>query len=618
MLNLIDIVDEFGYLRTLNKLSTRYNIPRRTVRGWKQIEDEGFTLHSNGGRPYPIDKISKNTISEAISHGKAINEPLDHNDMVVLVAEEYDATATRRNHVPSVPSNKLVQSVIDNVGAVSRKPQLISKARQEACSDIRMTHSVWIMIKACTENLLPQLFWNWDATQFQITSLGKNKNVYTLKLEDDLERLSGTKRPLTLIGETTTDIFVKWMHMGSAAGEAIPFVLLFEISEMKNNAFEVFEVPGLGHSPTAGSLGYLCFCHSRAGNEKFFTWFINSIVIPTINNCRSHYGIEIDENKTINLPAGMFNGDALVTFDGEQIILDQVLEKSTRDELNKNRIRAARYGASLSGKDQPADVSPLFRACKTHLRAILNKCTEVQNPIVENAIRCNMNILESKHDITIASETKNKIVYACLMIQVAVQDVIRPRFITAGFSDCGQYPLNFNTMIKRCYTKITHQQAEIMRSATEEDVIFFKEHGHLSEAQMDKSGIPKLENPSSNIPRDERQLNHQRSVLVSHDETLKRQADYVNAGLPLGNAILDSSLPKAGKQQLKKDAKLVAAEEKKEKKKKADQDRRAALTAEEKKEEAAAKKQTRENNRKEKEKTLAAAQERLKNVSLTF
>lgn len=41
--------------------------------------------------------------------------------------------------------------------------------------------------------------------------------------------------------------------MGSAAGEAIPFVLLLEISAMDKDVFEVFEVPGLGHSTTAGS-----------------------------------------------------------------------------------------------------------------------------------------------------------------------------------------------------------------------------------------------------------------------------------------------------------------------------------------------------------------------------
>ncbi len=43
-------------------------------------------------------------------------------------------------------------------------PQIITKARFEAYSDVRMSYSVWIMVKALTQDMIPQLHWNWDAT----------------------------------------------------------------------------------------------------------------------------------------------------------------------------------------------------------------------------------------------------------------------------------------------------------------------------------------------------------------------------------------------------------------------------------------------------------------------
>jgi hypothetical protein len=115
--------------------------------------------------------------------------------------------------------------------------------------------------------------------------------------------------PVSLVGDDTLDIFIKWMHMGAAAGLAVPFVLLVAVDALKPDDFIVFEVPGLTYSAVPGTVGYLCFTKTRAGNAKFFEWFITKIAIPAVSDTRSFHKLK---------------SRAFVSCDGEAIVLEQV------------------------------------------------------------------------------------------------------------------------------------------------------------------------------------------------------------------------------------------------------------------------------------------------------
>ena len=46
---------------------------------------------------------------------------------------------------------------------------------------------------------------------------------------------------------------------------------------------------GLGNSTEVGSKGYLCFTKTRNGNDAFYRWFANEIVVPFILLVRGIY-----------------------------------------------------------------------------------------------------------------------------------------------------------------------------------------------------------------------------------------------------------------------------------------------------------------------------------------
>lgn len=168
---------------------------------------------------------------------------------------------------------------------VIRKPQPLTQARFIACSDVRMSYSLYIMLKACTEDVLPQLLWNWDSTQF-VTKASGPQRVCIVKN-------SGITEPISSVDENVMPSCVKWMHMGSANGECAPFVLLVAIPELEEEDFFHYEVGGLSQFNCSGQFGHLTFCKSRAGNDRFFEWFITKIAIPTITACRETNGIAV-------------------------------------------------------------------------------------------------------------------------------------------------------------------------------------------------------------------------------------------------------------------------------------------------------------------------------------
>jgi hypothetical protein len=136
-----------------------------------------------------------------------------------------------------------------------------------------------VMLKAYTSNLVPQLIWNFDATQLTKNNNSNPDYVYTAAE-------NGNSNPLTYIGDEILPVGVKWLHMGSAHGEYADLVVIIAIDSMQEDDYWVKSIPGLSQSNKIGSSGYLVFCKTRAANTPFYEWFVENIVIATLNNCR--------------------------------------------------------------------------------------------------------------------------------------------------------------------------------------------------------------------------------------------------------------------------------------------------------------------------------------------
>lgn len=338
-----------GEKMTLTTLSNRYNIPRRTIRDWEERYRTGHYLHEAAGQPSNLDAKARSDIKSDLKRRRLEKKPPDEKEMAKLFHDGVAATGSRQNRVIPDPSASSIQKYKEEMGISRNTPQVASNARYIAGNDIRMSWTMWIMMKSLTENItFSQPLWNWDATQFVVSLSDKVRKVYTIKVEDTKIKSA----PLSVVGNETLVIGIKWMHMGSATGPAIPLVLLIAVDGLTDPNCFVYPIAGMTSCVQGNSVGYLCFCPTRVGNDKFFTWFIQHVAIPAISDaqdlCRQSLGVE-------GPPLHAF-----VTCDGEVMVVEEVFNLDTRNMLASRNIDFGKISASCSGIHQPSDVSPLF------------------------------------------------------------------------------------------------------------------------------------------------------------------------------------------------------------------------------------------------------------------
>lgn len=551
---------------TEHSLSCRYNIKRRTIRDWKDRYDKGLYLHEGNGRPPCLDEESKENIKNKLAERLEEKNPPDKVAMREILADEVNCTGTRQNRCIPEPSPNTVERYYEELDISRVTPQIVAPHRYVACTDVRMSWTMWIMIKTLTHDIIyPQLIWNWDATQFIVSQSDKVRKVFSIKLDDS----SRKNAPLSLIGQETLDIGIKWMHMGSASGSAVPLVLLVAVDAMKPTDFFFHEIRGLSATVSTTAVGYLCFCPTRVGNAKFFSWFLQNIAISAIENAQD--SCSRSSSSTGSRP------HAFATCDGEAIVLEEVFNKETRRILKEKNIDIGKISASCSGIHQPSDVSPLFRASKSRLRGLLSNVVIPSNPLVQEHILSAFTELKEVYHISVPSSQQEKVIYGCSAVMVAIQDVIKPKLIQTGFSRCGHFPCSYEKIMSQCYKKMTREELENLHQRTDDAVDFFRAHGYLSEEQMDLSEIPDND-PDRNVPRDQGALHHQRATCLTHRETVDRREARANAGLPLGNLITDSSDTNEEKKKKQRAIQLVARRRQKEERAAKEKERIAKMT----------------------------------------
>lgn len=289
--------------------------------------------------------------------------------------------------------------------------------------------------------------------------------------------------------------------------------------------------------------------------------------------------------------------------DGEAIVMKAIMDQEVLDDTMDHSIIFGKISASTSAIHQPCDVSPVFKGAKAILKRINNRGLNVSYPLIADKIRAAFNESEKSLLKNISSEKKNKIIHACLSIRYVLQEMLRPSLITQGFKDCGQWPLDYNTIMQQCYKELSLEELEEIKYHTDDDVQYFKQHGHLTEEQLDLGNIPTHED-DVRIPRDQRPLWNQRAALISHPETIARELDRINRGLPIGTALQDCSTP-AERKELEKAIQIVKNDDKRIKKNEENRNKRALMTVEEKTAQKALQAEKREEKRRKTEEARA-------------
>jgi len=56
---------------------------------------------------------------------------------------------------------------------------------------------------------------------------------------------------------------------------------------MDKDDMKAMEIKGLTNNTVPGSSGWLIFTQSRAGNDKFYRWFVQTVICPFVSDCRT-------------------------------------------------------------------------------------------------------------------------------------------------------------------------------------------------------------------------------------------------------------------------------------------------------------------------------------------
>jgi hypothetical protein len=192
--NRIDCSEEMN----VSKVASRYNIPRSTFEDWKLSKEKGHVLHDSPGKPCSLDATSFMNLKQCTAREKE-KDPVTDGEMYNLIKMEASNTKRRRNQPDEEISDFTVSRMIQFMNVKRVTPQILPEARKVACSDPRMSYAMWIMIKACSENLLPNGIFNWDATQISYYEPGHGKKVFVVEKPRTDPVSSGGKSPLGMV-----------------------------------------------------------------------------------------------------------------------------------------------------------------------------------------------------------------------------------------------------------------------------------------------------------------------------------------------------------------------------------------------------------------------------------
>jgi len=80
---------------------------------------------------------------------------------------------------------------------------------------------------------------------------------------------------------------MKKYFLSNSFGQVATPVYLIEDTSLEENACLWYKIPGLSSLNQIGGYGFLAFCPTRCGNEAFFKYFINEVILPFVQDIQA-------------------------------------------------------------------------------------------------------------------------------------------------------------------------------------------------------------------------------------------------------------------------------------------------------------------------------------------
>ena len=252
------------------------------MKQYKTFKDTGIDTFCDdfGGRPPILDSDGSITLCRYLKERRQNQDAPNLHQFKLKVIDEVKASAMRKGiaNPDGIIARRTIYNIMKRHDCSEGKCQFKTRARIVNEADPRNAYTMICMMWAFCSRLDACMCFNWDATQFYITSDAEDMAVY---IKGDQGNIPLTRESSGMLG-----VSIKYYHFHNSEGETAQSVYIIADNSMDEDAFFVQPIVGLGNSTEVGSKGFLCWCKTRNCNEKFYRWFAKEIVIPFIKKVR--------------------------------------------------------------------------------------------------------------------------------------------------------------------------------------------------------------------------------------------------------------------------------------------------------------------------------------------
>ena len=524
---------------TYKKLSEKYGYKEDRIRKWVSRSNQGCRITGKPGSPLLLDNDEGVKLVELVKKGDSDGECIRQNDFKILLLEAIRRTSLKDNiYYTGSLSDDTYYHYLNKLNLKVVNAEIRPNARVIAQNNAMNAVSNIVMLNHVANNIaVPNQFVNFDATQFYIGQAMSDMTKVVVSIDrESKDHISTAKRK----SDKASKYYVKWFCVINSNG-FMHSSQLFLVADEKMGAedFEAYEVTGLSTATTEGASGYVCFTKTRCGNEKFFKFFNEHILIKFAN---SIYEKSIPNSAIANGKDKIF-----ICCDGEGIQIKPYFDNKIKILFRRHNCNIIKFAASTTAISQPCDAYNLFKAIKTYLKSHPDDFDQLSNTVLIENLTIAFNARETANP----NRTKLQPVYKMNMIALiakafsAISTVVIKKLIQNSFIKIGFNPYNKTVDIDQVLNQYKININPTDRAQLEESVpalvTTFNNNGEVTRGDMEHLGVVTKYIEANNLPAERKkkaisrrscvQLNNEQIQVQNHqnNNNKKRKASNILA-----------------------------------------------------------------------------------------
>lgn len=416
----------------------------------KGKRNQGATFQDKSGYPEKVDEIGIECLRNAIVQAKSDRKPWVRSRTRYEILQQAKLTDLRHggSGLGVTMSERAKDEVEERIGLTYVSGQTTTTARDREKRDIRNNLSMACMNEAYAKDKLPHLIGNTDACQFTVSLEDNEVKAF---IHDHPEE-DGT--PVTSVNDAPLNQAVKWTLCCNGNGNVGSDVFLISDSTLAADDMKHYLVPGLSHSSDPKANGYLCVTKTRAGNYKYFDWYLKNIVVPFAGDCRD-----------LVADANCDDDSFYMTMDGEELQISPLEDDNVADILADNKIDVGKGPASSTGTiGNACDRSNIFKATKKVNGKSTKSTVQHVGDFVDTVLQGRIShILSTNHGDFYTAGKLAVISKGIVRIAKSLGKVINHQIIKHGFERIGMYPLDHEQCCSVRQVCVEHSEREARR-----------------------------------------------------------------------------------------------------------------------------------------------------------